>query len=51
MSVIEKCIAHPSDIPPEMQLDPISGYMQITGTSIPENSDERYRPVLDWIRE
>ena len=48
---MEKYIAHQSDITPEMQLDPISGYMQITGTSIPENSDEVYRPVLDWIRE
>jgi hypothetical protein len=51
MSVMEKYIAQQSDITPEMQMDPVSGYMQITGTSIPENSEEVYRPVLDWIRK
>jgi hypothetical protein len=51
MSVMEKYIVQQSDITPEMQMDPVSGYMQITGTSIPENSEEVYRPVLDWIRK
>lgn len=50
MSAMEKFIAQQTDNTPEIQLDPISGYLQITGTSIPENSEEIYRPVLEWIR-
>jgi len=46
---MEKYAVTAQDVTPEMQLDPVSGYMQITGTSIPENSEEVYRPVLEWL--
>lgn len=47
---MEKFSVTAQDISPEIQLDPVSGYMHLTGTSIPENSEEVYRPVLNWLK-
>lgn len=47
---MEKYTAAAKDVTPEIQMDAVSGYMQITGTSIPENSEEIYRPVLNWLK-
>jgi hypothetical protein len=47
---MEKYSVTARDISPEIQLDPVSGYMHLTGTSIPENSEEVYRPVLNWLK-
>ncbi len=34
---------------PTIRLDPDSGELEFSGKSIPENSVEFYRPVLEWI--
>jgi hypothetical protein len=47
---MEKYSVSARDISPEIQLDPATGYMHLSGTSIPENSEEVYRPVLNWIK-
>jgi hypothetical protein len=47
---MEKYSVSARDISPEIQLDSVSGYMHLTGTSIPENSEEVYRPVLNWLK-
>lgn len=47
---MEKYSVSAKDISPEIQLDPITGYLLISGTSIPENSEEVYRPILNWLK-
>ena len=34
---------------PEINLDPVSGVMEFTGISIPENAPIFYKPVIDWL--
>lgn len=34
---------------PKISFDPISGKMEISGRSIPENADEFWMPVLNWF--
>lgn len=41
----------PSPKTPLMQFNGESGYFEISGRSIPENSIEFYRPVLEWVEE
>ena len=36
---------------PRIVLDKEKGIMEISGRSLPEDSSEFYRPVLDWIEE
>lgn len=36
---------------PRIILDKEKGIMEISGRSLPEDSSEFYRPVLDWIQE
>ena len=34
---------------PEVVLDPAAGKILLKGRSIPENSIEFYKPIIDWI--
>jgi len=34
---------------PSVNLDPESGVIEIKGRSIPENSIEFYRPIVEWL--
>jgi len=34
---------------PSIKFDPESGIMEIRGRSIPENSIEFYKPLVDWL--
>ena len=34
---------------PTVNLDPSSGKVEIKGRSIPENSIEFYKPIVDWL--
>jgi hypothetical protein len=34
---------------PKIMVDKSNGIFEITGRSLPEDSDELYRPVLEWI--
>src|SRR6056297_614207 len=36
---------------PTIKLDPQSGAIEIKGRSIPENSIEFYRPIVEWLEE
>jgi hypothetical protein len=36
---------------PNVYLDPKSGVIEIKGRSIPENSIEFYRPIVEWLDE
>lgn len=44
-------IAEPTEDSPRVHLDAESGALLISGTSIPENSEEFYGPILDWLSE
>ena len=46
---MEKFYLTGTDISPEISLEQ-NGNLIIKGTSIPENSEEVYRPVLLWLR-
>jgi len=36
---------------PEVRLNPEKGVIEIKGRSIPENSIEFYRPIIEWLDE
>ncbi len=36
---------------PSVNLDPEKGLIEIKGRSIPENSIEFYRPIVEWLEE
>lgn len=42
-------IAEPTEDSPKVQLDSKTGILMFSGTSIPENSEEFYGPVLNWL--
>ena len=48
---MDKYTLSPSPKTPLMDFDSASGHFEIAGRSIPENSIEFYRPVLDWVDE
>jgi hypothetical protein len=42
-------IAEPTEDSPKVQLNSETGVLMFSGTSIPENSEEFYGPVLNWL--
>ena len=36
---------------PDIKLDQAAGLIEISGRSIPENSIEFYKPIMDWLNE
>ena len=36
---------------PEVKFDPEKGVIEIKGRSIPENSIEFYKPLIDWLED
>ena len=34
---------------PSVSFDPITGKLELRGRSIPENSIEFYKPLIDWL--
>lgn len=36
---------------PAIEFDPQKGVLEIKGRSIPENSIEFYKPIVDWLEE
>lgn len=46
---MEKLIIEPSQYSPNIILDPINNFYEISGQSIPENAMDIYKPVFDWI--
>lgn len=41
----------PSTKTPTVVMDPEQGFVEIKGRSIPENSVEFYKPVMEWLDE
>jgi len=41
----------PTEDSPRVYLDPVSGSISFSGTAIPENSEEYYGPILDWLAD
>lgn len=48
---METIIREGSPKTPFVRLDGEKGLIEIKGRSIPENSEEFYRPLIDWIRK
>lgn len=48
---MDSIIITPSAKTPTINFNPDSGRLEIGGRSIPENSVEFYRPVLEWLDE
>lgn len=48
---MENLIIKSSPKTPDIHFDCNTGVLEIAGRSIPENSVEFYRPVLDWLDE
>jgi hypothetical protein len=48
---MKKIAIEPSTKTPTVTMDPEQGLVEIKGRSIPENSVEFYRPVMEWLDE
>lgn len=46
---MDNIIIQPSQKTPNINFDSSTGILEISGRSIPENSVEFYRPVLEWL--
>jgi len=46
---MEKIILEATSTTPRIFFDPEAGYFEISGKSLPENSFEFYKPLLDWM--
>lgn len=46
---MESIVIQPSPKTPTINFNASTGVLEIAGRSIPENSVEFYRPVLDWL--
>jgi len=44
-------VVEPTEDLPKVCLDPTQGNLLIEGTSIPEDSEDFYAPILDWLAE
>jgi hypothetical protein len=47
---IKRKIINPTNKTPEVILDP-KGFIKMTGRLIPENADEFFNPIEEWINE
>lgn len=48
---MKKLIVEPTNKSPRIVFDPISGILELSGKSIPENSYELYTPIISWIEK
>ena len=48
---MQKLILNANNKSPNVVFDHLDGYLEISGKSIPENSYDLYRPLLDWVEE
>lgn len=46
---MEKIVMEATPTTPKIMLDPALGIFEISGKSLPENSFEFYRPILEWM--
>ena len=46
---MDKIVLEATSTTPRIYFDPEKGYFEISGKSLPENSFEFYKPLLDWM--
>jgi len=46
---MDKILLEATSTTPRVFFDPEAGYFEISGKSLPENSFEFYKPLLDWM--
>ncbi len=46
---MDNLLIQPSNKTPQISFDSANGVLEISGRSIPENSVDFYRPVLQWL--
>ena len=46
---MEKILLEATSTTPRIHFDAETGYFEISGKSLPENSFEFYKPLLDWM--
>lgn len=46
---MDKIVLEATSTTPRIYFDPEAGYFEISGKSLPENSFEFYKPLLDWM--
>ena len=46
---MDKILLEATSTTPRVYFDPEKGYFEISGKSLPENSFEFYKPLLDWM--
>lgn len=47
--LMDKILLEATSTTPKIVFDPEKGYFEISGKSLPENSFEFYKPLLDWM--
>jgi hypothetical protein len=48
---MENIILQPTPKTPSVKLDALTGMVEIKGRSIPENSLEFYKPLIEWVEK
>lgn len=46
---MEKLIIESTPTTPKVSFDPVEGYFEISGKSLPENTYDFFQPIQDWI--
>jgi len=48
---MERIFKQGTENTPEINFDPVSGELEMSGKSIPEDSMGFYSPIIDWLKE
>ncbi|SDK44432.1 protein of unknown function [Catalinimonas alkaloidigena] len=48
---MQELILQPTVKSPRVHFDPVTGKLEISGKSIPENSYNLYRPLIEWVED
>ena len=46
---MEKLLIEATPTTPKVHLDPVEGYFEISGKSLPENTYDFFQPIQDWM--
>jgi hypothetical protein len=48
---LKQLIIEGTDYTPKVNFDPVTGILELSGRSLPENALDFYNPIFDWIEE